>query len=150
MSIASPSARSLTISTSTMSVVPAYEVGLDLAVEETGATFAENAQIKARAYAAAARAAALSCWVLADDSGLEVDALGGAPGIHSTRWAGQTDGAGRNRLLLERLAEVPAGPARSARFRCAIALVAPDGREFLTEGTVEGQIARAPTASPRG
>jgi XTP/dITP diphosphohydrolase len=130
-------------------VQTAAEAGLDLDVEETGATFTENALLKARAYAAAADATGIQAWILADDSGIEVDALDGAPGVYSTRWAGHTDGAGRNRLLLERLAGVP-DAARTARFRCVIALRAPDGREFLLDGTVEGRIAQAPTATPRG
>jgi XTP/dITP diphosphohydrolase len=129
-------------------VQAADEAGLDLDVEETGATFAENALLKARAYGAAAESAGLQAWILADDSGIEVDALDGAPGVYSTRWAGHTDGAGRNRLLLERLAGVP-DAARAARFRCVIALRAPDGREFLLDGTVEGRIAQAPTTTPR-
>lgn len=131
-------------------VLAADEVGLILDVEETGTTFAANARLKAQAYHAAAQAAGLRCWVLADDSGLEVDALGGEPGVYSTRWAGATDPAGRNTLLLARLEGVPAGPARAARFRCVIALIAPDGRSFEVEGTLEGEIALAPTATPRG
>jgi XTP/dITP diphosphohydrolase len=131
-------------------VLAADEAGLILDVDETGTTFAANARLKATAYHAAAQAAGLRCWVLADDSGLEVDALGGEPGVYSTRWAGDTDAAGRNRLLLARLAGVPAGPARAARFRCVIVLIAPDGREFVVDGTLEGEIALAPTAKPRG
>lgn len=130
-------------------VLAADEAGLLLDVDETGATFAANARLKAAAYQAAAHAAGLRCWLLADDSGLEVEALGGEPGIYSTRWAGDTDATGRNRLLLARLVGVPAGPARAARFRCVIALIAPDGREFIVEGTLEGEIALAPTATPR-
>ena len=107
--------------------------------EETGTTYAENALIKARAAMRATGATAL-----ADDSGVEVDALDGGPGLHSARWGGPgLDDAGRNALLLERLRDVP--PARrTARYRCVIAVVDPDGRERLVEGTCEGLIAQAP------
>ncbi len=107
--------------------------------EETGATYRENAVIKARAGAAATGVLALG-----DDSGIEVDALGGDPGLHSARWGGPgLDDAGRIALLLERLRGVPA-ERRTARFRCVIALVEPDGRERVVEGAVEGRIAEAP------
>ena len=107
--------------------------------EETGATYRENALLKARAAARATGARAL-----ADDSGLEVDALGGEPGLHSARFGGPgLDDAGRYTLLLERLRGVP--PARrTARFRCVIALVDLAGREQVVEGTVEGVIGEAP------
>ena len=107
--------------------------------EETGSSYRENALLKARA--AAAMTGALT---LADDSGLEVDALEGRPGLHSARWGGPAlDDAGRNARLLERLRGVP--PAgRTARFRCVIALVEPGGSERVVEGAVEGVIAEAP------
>jgi XTP/dITP diphosphohydrolase len=106
---------------------------------ETGATYAENALIKARA---AHRLTGLAG--LGDDSGLEVDALGGAPGLYSARFGGPgLDDAGRVALLLERLRAVPAGQ-RGARFRCVIALVDEDGRERTVEGVAEGEIASAP------
>ena len=107
--------------------------------EETGTTYAENALIKARAAMRATGATALG-----DDSGLEVDALGGAPGLYSARFGGPgLDDAGRYRLLLERLRDVE--PARrTARFRSMIAIVDPDGRERVVEGIVEGVIAEAP------
>ncbi|MFL5733462.1 MAG: non-canonical purine NTP pyrophosphatase [Chloroflexia bacterium] len=86
-------------------------------------------------------------WVLGDDSGLEVDAMGGAPGVHSNRWAGpNTTAADRNRLLLERLEGVP-DEERTARFRCVVALISPTGEEYVTEGTVEGRIAHEPKGS---
>ncbi len=102
-------------------------------VEETGATFAENAALKALAISRFA-----GDWALADDSGLEVDALQGAPGVYSARFAGEnaTD-AENNELLLKKLAALEA-PIRTARFRCALAL-ARNGKlvaEFT--GTVEG------------
>jgi XTP/dITP diphosphohydrolase len=107
--------------------------------EETGATYAENALLKARAARRLTGAAALG-----DDSGLEVDALGGAPGLRSARFGGPgLDDAGRVALLLERLRDVPAG-RRGARFVCVIALVDEEGREHTVEGVVEGEIAAAP------
>lgn len=108
-------------------------------VEETGATFAENAVLKAKA---AAQHTGL--WAMADDSGLEVDALDGQPGVYSARFAGPgaTD-ADNNEKLLKLMADVP-DDRRTARFRCAIALAAPDGRIFVDEGTCEGRIARTP------
>ena len=108
-------------------------------VDETGATFAENAELKARA---ACEWSGL--WALADDSGLEVDALNGAPGGHSNRFAGpNTTEAQRNERLLELLRDVPA-PQRTARYRAVIAVAAPDGRLWLSEGTCEGVILDAP------
>jgi XTP/dITP diphosphohydrolase len=118
-------------------------------VAETEPTLDGNALLKARALyeALPQEAHAEGWWVLGDDSGLEVDALGGAPGVHSNRWAGpNTNAADRNRLLLERLANVP-DEARTARFRCVIALIDPTGREQLVEGAVKGRIAREPRGS---
>jgi len=107
--------------------------------EETGTTYAANALLKARAAARATNATAL-----ADDSGIEVDALDGGPGLHSARWGGPgLDDAGRNALLLERLRGVPA-ERRTARYRCVIAIVDPDLRARVVEGDCEGVIAEAP------
>lgn len=107
--------------------------------EETGSTYADNALLKARA--AMRQTGALS---LADDSGLEVEALGGAPGVRSARFGGAgLDDAGRCRLLLETLRGVPLD-RRGARFRCVMAVVHPDGREHLVEGAVEGLILHEP------
>lgn len=107
--------------------------------EEDGATYAENALLKARA--AARTTGALS---LGDDSGLEVDALGGRPGLQSARYGGPgLDDAGRCARLLEALAGVPAA-GRTARFRCVIALVDPAGAERVVEGVAEGRILDAP------
>ena len=107
-------------------------------VAEDADTYAGNALIKARA---AATHTGMAC--LADDSGLEVDALDGAPGIRSARFAtdaGRASGDSENiTLLLERLAGLPAAQ-RTARFRCAIAVVAADGRELVAEGACEGVI----------
>jgi XTP/dITP diphosphohydrolase len=117
---------------------PAQE-GLVLEVDESGETFEENARIKALAYA---RASGLL--TLADDSGLEVDALGGAPGVHSARYAGPGAGdADRYRKLLGALAGVPVGQ-RSARFRCVVALALPGGSVQTAEGTCEGEIGFEP------
>jgi XTP/dITP diphosphohydrolase len=110
--------------------------------EETGATYAENALVKART--AAEQTGALA---LGDDSGLEVDALGGAPGLYSARFGGPgLDDRGRLELLLERLRAVPP-PRRTARFRCVIALAGPSRAARVVEGVAEGVIAEAPRGS---
>ena len=110
--------------------------------EETGSTYAENALVKART--AAEQTGALA---LGDDSGLEVDALGGAPGLYSARFGGPgLDDRGRLELLLERLRGVPP-PRRTARFRCVIALAGPSRAERVVEGVAEGVIADAPRGS---
>ena len=107
--------------------------------EETGDTYRANALLKARA---AARLA--GTWVLADDSGIEVAALGGAPGVRSARLGGPgLDDAGRCGLLLDALRGVPAAE-RAARFRCVVAVVDPAGREHTAEGVVDGVITDAP------
>lgn len=118
-------------------------------VAETGATFEENALLKARAFyrALPPEARAEGLWVLGDDSGLEVDAMGGGPGVHSNRWAGpDTNAEQRNQALLERLRGVP-DEARTARFRCVIALLQSDGQEHIVDGAVEGRIAHEPAGS---
>ncbi len=115
------------------------EQGIDLDVEETGTTFAENALLKARAYAQAS-----GLLTLADDSGLEIDALGGEPGVYSARWpTADTPYPERFKLIFERLADLPP-ERRTARFRCVIALARPDGWHEMVEGVVEGIIADAP------
>ena len=117
---------------------PAHE-GIALEVEESGATFEENARLKALAYA---RASGLV--TLADDSGLEVDALGGAPGVWSARYAGAgASDADRYQKLLDALTGVPQGQ-RTARFHCVVALARPDGTVRTAEGRCEGQIGWAP------
>ncbi len=107
--------------------------------DETGRNFEENALIKARAVAQYTRRAAL-----ADDSGLEVDALDGAPGVRSARYAGAgaTDRDNIQRLL-DALDGIPDAD-RTARFRCAMAVAAPDGRTWTVEGVCEGRIIRKP------
>jgi XTP/dITP diphosphohydrolase len=120
-------------------IVPLDRVGPVAVPPEGGDSFQENARLKAVAVASAT-----GCLTLADDSGLEVDALGGRPGVFSARFggSGKTD-AERNRLLLERLEGVP--PARRvARFRCAVAVADPTGSVRLTEGVCEGRIALTP------
>lgn len=110
--------------------------------EETGTTFEDNALLKARA---AAEATGLPA--IADDSGLEVDALGSAPGVISAEYAGpQRDDVANLRKVLAELEEVEE-PRRSARFVSAAALVAPDGREWVRRGTMEGRMAREPRGS---
>jgi len=105
-------------------------------VEETGVTFEENARLKAEAYSLRT-----GLPVLADDSGLEVDALGGAPGVESARFGGPgVDDPGRNRLVLEKLRGVPP-ESRSARFRCVLALARAGRTLGVFHGVVEGRIA---------
>ena len=117
------------------------ELGIEDAPEETGTTFLENAVLKARHYAS--RSGRLT---VADDSGLSVDALAGGPGLYSSRFGGEgASDADRNRLLLQKLAGVPAA-GRTARFTSAVA-VARDGEIlFEAQETVEGRI----TEEPRG
>ena len=119
-------------------VVGAGEVGAPEPVED-GVTFAENALIKARALAAFTGMTAI-----ADDSGLAVDVLGGAPGIFSARWSGRHgDDAGNVELLLAQLADVVPGH-RGAQFVCAAALATPDGYEHVELGYLRGTLAAAP------
>ena len=115
------------------------EAGIQADIDENGSSFEENAAIKAEAIERMTGAI-----VLADDSGLEIDALDGAPGIYSSRFMGEdTSYDIKNNALIEKLENV-ADPDRTARFRCCMALVLPDGREFVTEGAMEGIIAREP------
>lgn len=121
-------------------VLSMKEAGVSLNIEENGSTFAENAEIKARAV--------WNCTggiVLADDSGLVVDALGGEPGVYSARYMGEdTSYEIKNREIIRRL-EAVSGQDRSARFVCIIAAVLPDGTVRKTEGTMDGVIAMEPT-----
>jgi XTP/dITP diphosphohydrolase len=107
----------------------------DPGVEETGSTFEENALIKARALAATTGELAV-----ADDSGIEIDALGGRPGIHSARWTDEGDWIPR---VLRELDGV-SGDGRGCRYVCAAVAVYPDGTELVVRGTVEGLVAPAP------
>ena len=111
------------------------EAGIDLDIVEDGETFEENALIKARAVCAASGKIAL-----ADDSGLEIDALNKEPGVHSARFMGENTSYDiKNNAILEKLANVQ-DEKRSARFVCAIAAVFPDGREWICRQTMEGMI----------
>ena len=113
------------------------EAGIQMDAEENGTTFEENALIKARA--AAAHTDAI---VMADDSGLEIDYLGGEPGVYSARYLGEdTSYRIKNQNLIDRLEGVP-DEKRTARFVCVIAAVLPDGRTLTSRGTIEGIIGR--------
>ena len=114
-------------------VLSQKQMGFDVDVEETGTTFEENALIKARA-----AAAALGCPALADDSGLCVEALGGAPGVYSARYSGEHGNDAANRQLL--LANLQGESNRRAYFKSAVAFVYPDGREIVVEGKTYGEI----------
>ncbi|MBR6380764.1 MAG: XTP/dITP diphosphatase [Lachnospiraceae bacterium] len=115
------------------------EAGANIDAEENGETFEENALIKARAAAKLLPGDI----VLADDSGLVVDALGGEPGIYSARYLGtETPYSVKNANIIERLEGVP-DEKRTARFVCAIAAVLPDGREKVVRGVIEGRIGYA-------
>ena len=118
-------------------VMSLEDAGITLDVEETGETFEENAILKAKTYAAMS-----GMLTLADDSGLEVDALGGEPGVRSARYAGEgATSRQRNELLLRNLAAADDG-GRGARFRCVIAVASPSGDWVRTvEGACEGTIA---------
>lgn len=119
-----------------LEVVPMGEAGFAGEIEENGETFEENALIKARAVHAVTGG-----FVMADDSGLAVDALGGAPGIHSARYGGRdATYPEKIALLWDALRGVP-DEARTARFVCAVAVVRPDGSSFTVRGTCEGRIA---------
>ncbi len=131
--------------------VPGLEiVGVDQSgvtlpdVEETGDTYEANALLKARGIAAHLRGRG-ECLVLADDSGIEVDALGGAPGVHSARYAGDAGPRANTEKLLASMRDVP-DDARAARFRCVIVLVHPDHPDdaFVVSGRCEGSVAHAP------
>lgn len=123
-------------------VLSMKEAGVSLDIEENGTTFAENAMIKAR-----------EVWektggiVLADDSGLVVDYLGGEPGVYSARYLGEdTSYEIKNQAIIDRLADAKE-EERTARFVSVIAAVLPDGSELVTEGTVEGLIAHEPAGN---
>ena len=114
------------------------EYGLDIDVEETGTTFEENSFLKADAVM---KASGLP--VLADDSGLMVDALDGAPGVYSARYGHKASDKERTAYLLENMKDVPEGK-RGARFVCVITCLFPDGRKIVARGECPGVIARAP------
>jgi XTP/dITP diphosphohydrolase len=115
------------------------DIALTNEVAETGATFEANAILKAEGYAGASK-----LLTLADDSGLEVDALNGRPGVHTARYGGAGLTSEQRYLrLLEELKDVPDG-RRTARFRCVVALARPEGVLGVAEGVCEGSIARTP------
>lgn len=118
------------------------EAGIEIDIEENGSTFEENAEIKARAVAAAVRTGEMpdDIIVLADDSGLEIDALHKEPGIYSARYLGEdTPYSVKNKNLIDRLEGVPDNK-RTARFVCAIAAVLPGGESIVSRGVIEGRI----------
>jgi len=115
---------------------------IETSVEETGSDFQANAILKARTYVKES-----GILTLADDSGLEVDALGGAPGVHTARYAGEdASDEDRYRLLLHNLLGIRR-KNRKTRFRCVIAIITPEGETFCTEGTCEGLIADEPAGT---
>lgn len=120
-------------------VVTPADLGIELDVVEDGDGYAENATLKARAFAESG-----GCLALADDSGIEVDALGGRPGPLSARFGGPgLDDAGRTQLMLRELHDVPDGE-RGARYRAVVAVAWPGGRVERFAGTWEGSIGREP------
>jgi XTP/dITP diphosphohydrolase len=123
-----------------LELVSPVEAGLAFDPAETGSTFAENAIIKARAFAQVS-----GLLTLADDSGLEVDALNGEPGVYSARYGhtAKSDHQGRYQLVLEKLADTPAAE-RTARFKCVVALAIGEKLLGIAEGSVEGIITFAP------
>lgn len=122
-----------------LKLVGLIDVGIAEAAVEPYERLEDNARWKATFYAERS-----GLWTLADDSGLEIDALGGAPGVHSARFAGpEADDRARIRKVLELMASVP-WPQRTARFRCVIALARPGEPPVLVEGRLEGYIAWEP------
>jgi XTP/dITP diphosphohydrolase len=127
------------LSDAPVQVVGPHDLRLSLTVAETGSSYADNARFKAEGFVRASGEMAL-----ADDSGLEVDALNGEPGLHSARYAGPAaSDVDRYRLLLNRLSGVP-WERRTARFRCVLVLATPSGAVHTVEGVCEGLIAREP------
>lgn len=123
-----------------ISIVLPDALGLNMDIEETGKTYRENAFLKAMAYTSAS-----GYPTLADDSGLEVDALDGAPGVRSARFRLGSDKV-RYQALLDAMVGVPE-PERSARFRCIATLVVPEGDRYDTEGVCEGRISLEPAGA---
>jgi XTP/dITP diphosphohydrolase len=123
-----------------LEIISLRQEAIDYEPEETGVTFEENAVLKANAFAE--RSGLLT---LADDSGLEIDKLGGAPGVHSARYGGTRRGEDvrRYELVLRQLEGVPQ-PERTGRFRCVVALATPEGQVTTAEGAIEGLIALEP------
>ena len=123
-------------------IVSMKEAGIDIDIVEDGKTFEENAIIKATAISKTKEAE--GCVVLADDSGLEVDYMDGAPGIYSARWQGEdTPYSIKNQMIIDALADAKE-EERTARFVCAIAAPFPDGTVTTRRGVIEGMIAHQP------
>lgn len=123
-------------------IVSMKEAGIDIDIVEDGKTFEENAIIKATAISKTKEAE--GCVVLADDSGLEVDYMDGAPGIYSARWQGEdTPYSIKNQMIIDALADAKE-EERTARFVCAIAAAFPDGTVTTRHGVIEGMIAHQP------
>ena len=120
-----------------INVISQKDAGIDVDVVETGNSFEENAEIKARAVAKLC-----SSPVLADDSGLCIDALGGKPGIYSARYGGED--LPYPQKIQNILKEIETAEDRSARFECAMVLIMPDGSKYAATGTVNGSILTAP------
>jgi XTP/dITP diphosphohydrolase len=120
-------------------LVTPRSLALDLDPDETAGSYIDNARIKAIAFYQAIQSQRPDLWVMADDSGLEVDALSGAPGIHSARYHKAAPNKDGSAELLRELAAVPEG-RRGARFRAVIVLIAPGGKEYVFEGVCEGSI----------
>lgn len=118
------------------------EISYYSAPPETGKTFTDNARIKAKTL----KALKPGTWVVADDSGLETEGLGGLPGIHSARYAGEKAGDAENVAKLLKMLQIRSPANRKARFVCVLVAYDPSGNEHILEGTVEGQI----TTSARG
>ena len=122
--------------------IPVYtmtEAGFNPDIDESGTSFEENALIKVRAIGAQPDSI-----IMSDDSGISIDAMDGAPGIHSARYLGEdTPYDLKNNVILANLADVK-GEARAAHYSCAVAILLPDGREFVTLGEFHGRIAEEP------
>ncbi|HZT06666.1 MAG TPA: RdgB/HAM1 family non-canonical purine NTP pyrophosphatase [Chloroflexota bacterium] len=129
------------LSVATRRLVSPEDLATHLDVEETGATYADNALLKARAWFAAT-----GMPTIAEDSGLEIDALGGAPGVFSARYLGLPDGPEKNARVLEALREVPPR-RRRCRYVCVMALIDEDGTERTFEGRCAGVVALAPAGT---
>lgn len=123
---------------SKIQVVSLYDIGFLGEIEENGKTIAENSKIKAEV------PAKLGYIGVADDSGLEVDALGGAPGVYSARYSGEDANSERNNMKLLAELENVDDPHRTARFRTVVTCCFPDGRYFQAEGVCEGRILKSP------
>ena len=123
-----------------VTVLSMSDAGISCDINENGTTFAENAMIKAGTIAKALPDRYRDAIVMADDSGLEVDAMDKLPGVYSARWMGRdTSYRIKNAKIIENLKDVPV-EKRTARFVCAIAAVLPDGRTLETQGVIEGKI----------